>query len=152
MTYGDSGNPPEPSEPIPAPTSPAAPAAPSPMSKLGTGEQVMALGALIIAVLVDLIGNVLLDELGVSSVILALAYLALALIFIHNFRGKDTFAPHSKLLVFTGYATGVFGVREVLDVFDIGLPEDALGVLFELAVIVGCGLMAYGAYLVSKSD
>jgi hypothetical protein len=167
MTYGDSGpgNLPEPTEPTPGatppaetppaetpPAAPAVPAAPSPMSKLRVGEQIIALGALIIAVLVDLIGNVLLDEWSVSFIILAFAYLALALIFIHNFRGRETFAPHSKLLVFTGYATGVFGVREVLDIFDIGFPEEASGVFFELAVIVGCGLMAYGAYLYSKSD
>ncbi|MEX2651406.1 MAG: hypothetical protein WD473_03030, partial [Acidimicrobiia bacterium] len=82
MTYGDSGpgNPPEPTEPTPAPILPAAPATPSPMSKLGTGEMIIALGALVIAVLVDLIGNVFLDEWGVSFVILAFAYFALALI------------------------------------------------------------------------
>lgn len=154
MTFGDSGpgHPPEPSEPIPASTPPAASATPSPMSKLGVGEQIIALGALVIAVLVDLIGNVLLDEWGVNFIILAFAYLALALIFLHHFRSKDTFAPYDRLLVFTGYATGVFGVREVLDVLDTGFPEEALGVLFELAVIVGCGLMAFGAYSFSKSD
>ncbi len=154
MTYGDSGpgTPPEPSEPTPAVTPPATPAAPSPLSNLGTGELIIALGALIIAVLVDLIANVLLDEWGVSYVILGFAYLALALIFLHHFRGKDIFAPYDKLLVFTGYATGVFGVRELLDVLDSGFPEEALGVLFELAVIGGCALMAFGAYMFSKSD
>ncbi|HLF42927.1 MAG TPA: hypothetical protein VJA46_05275 [Acidimicrobiia bacterium] len=154
MTYGDSGpgNPPEPSEPTPAASPPAPPAAPSPVSKLSTGEMIIALGALVIAGLVDLIGNVLLDEWGVSFVILAFAYLALALIFLHHFRDQDTFAPYDKLLVFTGYATGVFGVREVLDVLDSGFPDEAIGALFELAVIVGCGLMAAGAYLFSKSE
>ena len=159
MTYGDSGPgaSPEPFEPTPPAIPPAtpppeAPATPSPTSKLSVGEQIIAVGALILAVLVDFIGDVLLDEWGVSYVILGLAFLALALIWLHNFRGKDTFAPHSKLLVFTGYAAGVFGVREVLAVVDGGLPEDAIDVFFQLAVIVGCGLMAYGAYLYSKSD
>lgn len=158
MTFGDSGpgNSPEPSEPVPAatppPAAPAAPAAASPMSNLGTGEMIIVLGALVIAVLVDLIGNVLLDEWGVNFIILAFAYFALALIFLHHYRGKESFAPYDRLLVFTGYAAGVFGVREVLDVFDSGFPEDALGVLFELAVIAGCGLMAAGAYMFSKAD
>ncbi len=154
MTYGDSGpgNPPEPIEPTPAVTPAAAPAAPSPLSKLGTGEMMIALGALVIAVLVDLIANVLLDEWGVSFVILGFAYLALALIFFHHFRGKDSFAPYDKLVVFSGYAAGVFGVRELLDVVDSGFPEEALGVLFELAVIGGCALMALGAYMFSQSD
>lgn len=154
MTYGDSGpgNPPEANEPGSAATPQPAPAAASPMSNLGTGEMLIALGALVIAVLVDLIGNVLLDEWGVNYVILALAYLALALLFLHHFRSKDSFAPYDKLLVFTGYATGVFGVREILDVLDSGFPEDAIDVLFELAVIGGCALMAFGAYMFSKSD
>jgi hypothetical protein len=153
MTYGESGpgNPPEPTEPTPAPIPPAAPATPSPMSKLGTGEMIIALGALVIAVLVDLIGNVFLDEWGVSFVILAFAYFALALIFLHHFRDQDSFAPYDKLLVFTGYATGVFGVREVLDVLDSGFPEEAIDVLLELAVIGGCALMAAGSYMFSKS-
>jgi hypothetical protein len=154
MTYGDSGPgiPPEANEPGPAAAPQPAPAAASPMSNLGTGEMLIALGALVIAVLVDLIGDVLLDEWGVSSVILAFAYLALVLLFLHHFRGKDSFAPYDKLLVFTGYATGVFGVREILSVLDSGFPEDAIDVLFELAVIGGCALMAFGAYLFSKSD
>ena len=118
------------------------------MSSLGTGEMLIASGALVIAVLVDLIANVLLDEWGVNYVLLGLAYSALALLFLHNFRGKDSFAPYDKLLVFTGYATGVFGVREILEVFDSGIPEDAIDVLFELAVIGACALMAFGAYTV----
>jgi hypothetical protein len=154
MTYGDSGPgiPPEANEPGPAAAPQPAPAAASPMSNLGTGEMLIALGALVIAVLVDLIGNVLLDEWSVSFIILAFAYLALALLFLHHFRSKDSFAPYDKLLVFTGYATGVFGVREILDVLDSGFPEDAIDVLFELAVIGGCALMAFGAYMFSNSD
>jgi hypothetical protein len=119
---------------------------------LGLGEQMVALGALIIVVFVDLVGNVLLDDYNIGTPLLwGTALAAIAVMWLHRFAGSTWFGSYDKVIIFLGFAGGVLGIRELLFGIDGGLPDD-LGVLFGIGAYVGAGLMAYGAFLIARSD
>lgn len=121
-------------------------------AKLGFAEQMIALGALIIVVFVDLVGNVLLDDYGIGTPLLwGTALAAIAVMWLHRFAGSTWFGSYDKVVMFLGFAGGVLGIRELLFGIDVGLPDD-LGVLFAIGAYVGAGLMAYGAFLLTRSD
>ncbi len=145
MTTDDTGAAREPEE-----TAPAA-AASSPLRKLSSTEQLMGLGALLIIVIADLIGNIFVDEYSISRVTWILAVAVVAAIWAHGMAGRNVPVAYRPTLVILGYGSLLLGVREFLS----DIESDVLGgsnVIFAIATYVGAVLLGYGAYRLGRSD
>ena len=119
------------------------------IDKLGPAEQLIGLGALLILV-VDLLGDVILDEYGVSSASWIAAVAAIAMLWARRLRGKDFPISYPWLLTVAGFGGGIAGARDLLTDIESGFL-DGLAIVFALALYVGAALMAWGAYRLSKS-
>jgi hypothetical protein len=126
-------------------------AASSPLAKLSSTEQLMGLGALLIIVIADIIGNIFVDEYSISRVTWIVAVAAVAAIWVHGMAGRDLPVAYRPTLVILGYGSLLLGVREFLS----DVESDVLGgsnVIFAIATYVGAVLLGYGAYRLGRSD
>lgn len=113
-------------------------------------EQLMALGALLILVVADLIGDIFVDEYSVTDVSWLLAIGLFVTIWMVRMSGKSTPLPYQTTLVILGYGLFIMTVRD----FIADLDASWLGgsnIIYALAYYIGAVLVAFGAYQVSRS-
>jgi hypothetical protein len=118
------------------------------IDKLGPAEQLIGLGAILI-LLVDLLGDIILDEYGISSAVWIAAVVAVAMLWAKRLRGKEFPISYSWLLTVVGFGGGIAGARDLLTDVESGYLE-GIGIVFALVLYAGAALMAWGAYRLSK--
>jgi hypothetical protein len=119
------------------------------IDKLSPAEQLIGLGAVLI-LLVDLLGDVILDEYGVSAASWIAAVAAIAMLWARRIRGKDFPVSYPWLLTVAGFGGGIAGARDLLTDVESGFLE-GIGIVFALLLYAGATLMAWGAYRLSKN-
>lgn len=125
-------------------------AAKAPMANVTTTEQLMGLGALLIVVVADLLGNIILDEYSISRVTWIIAIAVVASIWAKSIAGKDLPVPYRPTMVVLGYGGFLTGLREFL----ADIESSVLGgsnAVFAIATYVGALLLGYGAYQLGRS-
>ena len=111
----------------------------------GPGEQLIVLGAVLL-VFVDVFGDLILDEWGVSTIQLVPAWFVIAALIIHRFRGGALPIGYALLLAVLGLVAGFVQVREVLGDLENSLfDRDSASIIFALISWVGGILMLLGA-------
>lgn len=111
----------------------------------GPGEPLIALGAILLVV-VDVLGDIILDEWSVGSVSLTAAWLALGAVIMFRFRSAWLPVSYPLLLVIVGIIAGLHGVRDVIWGLESNLFDyDTGDIIFELLVWAGGILMGVGA-------
>ena len=120
------------------------------IDKLGPAEQLIGLGAVLI-LLVDLLGDIILDEYGISSASWIAAVAAVAMLWSRRFRGNDFPVSYKWLLTAVGFGGGIAGARDLLTDVESGFLE-GIGIVFALILYAGAALMAWGAYRLSKTE
>jgi len=118
------------------------------IDKLGPAEQLIGLGAVLI-LLVDLLGDVILDEYGISSASWIAAVAAVAMLWARRLRSKEFPISYPWLLTVAGFGGGIAGARDLLTDVESGYLE-GIGIVFALVLYAGAALMALGAYRLSK--
>lgn len=118
------------------------------IDKLGPAEQLIGLGAVLI-LLVDLLGDIILDEYGISSASWIAAVAAVAMLWARRLRSKDFPISYPWLLTVIGFGGGIAGARDLLTDIESGYLE-GLSIVFALVPYAGAALMAWGAYRLSK--
>lgn len=118
------------------------------IDKLGPAEQLIGLGAVLI-LLVDLLGDIILDEYGISSASWIAAVAAVAMLWARRLRSKDFPISYPWLLTVVGFGGGIAGARDLLTDIESGYLE-GLSIVFALVLYAGAALMAWGAYRLSK--
>jgi small-conductance mechanosensitive channel len=111
----------------------------------GPGEQLVILGAVLL-VFVDIFGDLIFEEWGVSYEQLVPAWFVIAAVILFRFRGSTLPVSYVLLLAVLGLVAGFVGVREFLgdlrnDVFD----RDTASVIYALITWAGSALMLVGA-------
>jgi hypothetical protein len=119
------------------------------IDKLGPAEQLIGLGAVLI-LLVDLLGDIILDEYGVSSAAWIAAVAAVAMLWARRLKSKEFPISYPWLLSVVGFGGGIAGARDLLTDVESGYL-DGLTIVFALALYAGAALMALGAYRLSKT-
>jgi hypothetical protein len=119
------------------------------IDKLGPAEQLIGLGA-VLMLLVDLLGDVILDEYGVSSASWIAAVAAVAMLWSRRIRSNNFPVSYKWLLTVAGFGGGIAGARDLLTDVESGFLE-GIGIVFALVLYAGAALMALGAYRLSKS-
>ena len=144
---GDAGeaNPPESKEPE------ATAAISGAIDKLGPAEQLIGLGAVVV-LLVDILGDVILDEYGVSSAVWIAAVAAVAMLWARRLRGKEFPVSYSWLLAVVGFGGGIAGVRDLLTDVESSGALEGISIVFALALYAGAALMALGAYRLPRKE
>lgn len=120
------------------------------IDKLGPAEQLIGLGAVMI-LLVDLLGDIILDEYGMSSATWIAAVAAVAMLWARRLRSKEFPISYPWLLSVVGFGGGVAGARDLLTDVESGYLE-GLTIVFALVVYAGAALMAVGAYRLSRTE
>jgi hypothetical protein len=120
------------------------------IDKLGPAEQLIGLGAILI-LLVDLLGDIILDEYFISSAVWIAAVVAVAMLWAKRLRGKEFPISYSWLLTVVGFGGGIAGVRGLLDDIESSGYLEGVTIVFALILYAGAALMAWGAYRLSKT-
>lgn len=120
------------------------------IDKLGPAEQLIGLGAVLI-LLVDLLGDIVLDEYGVSSATWIAAVAAVAMLWARRLKSKEFPVSYPWLLTVVGFGGGIAGARDLLTDVESGYLE-GLTIVFALALYAGAALMALGAYRFSRTE
>ncbi|MDX1450745.1 MAG: hypothetical protein R3246_16975 [Acidimicrobiia bacterium] len=111
---------------------------------LNASERMIAFGALVLVIGVYLIGDVAMDEWGVSNLTLAASVGALALMYMVKTKGRSYPLPYNFALKVMAYVIGLLGVTEVLWFIEGGRAE-GMEIVFALAYFVGVIAMVMGA-------
>ena len=119
------------------------------IDKLGPAEQLIGLGAVVI-LLVDLLGDIILDEYALSSATWIAAVAAVAMLWAHRLRNKEFPVSYPWLLAVAGFGGGIAGARDLLTDVESGYLV-GLAILFALVTYAGAALMAVGAYRLSRT-
>ncbi|MEE8330524.1 MAG: hypothetical protein V3R84_02035 [Acidimicrobiia bacterium] len=122
------------------------------LGDLVVGEQLMGVGALLILVLADLIGDVFVDEYSISYTIWILALGVLAAIYFHRIAGKSMPIPFRWTMMVLGYSGAALGIREIIDAIDGDYLFEGGSMPYQLALYVGAALLAIGAYRLSQDN
>ena len=120
------------------------------IDKRGPAEQLIGLGAVLI-LLVDILGDVILDDYGVSSAVWIAAVAAVAMLWARRLRGQEFPISYPWLLKVVGFGGGIAGVRDLLTDIESGVL-DGIAIVFALALYAGAALMALGAYRLPRSE
>ena len=120
------------------------------IDKLGPAEQLIGLGAVLV-LLVDIVGDIILDEYGMSSAVWIAAVAALALLWTRRLRGKELPVSYSWLLAVAGFGGGIAGARDLLTDVESGFL-DGIAIVFALVLYAGAALMAVGAFRLPRSE
>jgi len=118
------------------------------IDKLGPAERLIGLGAVLV-LLVDLLGDIILDEYGISSASWMAAVAAVAILWARRLRSKDFPISYPWLLTVVGFGGGIAGARDLLTDIESGYLE-GISIVFALVLYAGAALMAVGAYRLSR--
>jgi hypothetical protein len=111
----------------------------------GPGEQLIALGAVLL-VFVDIVGDLILDEWGVSFIQLVPAWFVIAAVVLHRFQNSPLPVKYGLLIAVLGLIAGFVQVREVLGDLENSLfDRDSSSIIFALISWAGGILMLVGA-------
>ena len=116
------------------------------VGKLTTNEQLIALGALLILVLSDLVGDVLVDEYSVSSKLYLVSAAVVAVIIAVKIRGASTPTSYTWIVRALGLLVFIFGVREFIGDIESSNYLGGSNIIYALGLYAGTLLVAYGAY------
>lgn len=122
----------------------------APLAGIPAVEQLMGLGAILIIVVTDFIGDILLDEYGVGKVTWLVAVAVVAAVWMHRLRGAQTPVPYRWTLIVLGYGGLVLGIREFLTDLETDILDGG-SIIFALAAYAGAVLLGVGAYRLSRS-
>lgn len=111
----------------------------------------MGLGAVLIVVVTDFIGDILLDEYAIGKVTWLVAVAVVAAIWAHRMRGAQLPVPYRGAMVVLGYGGLILGAREFLADIESSVLDGG-SVIFALAVYAGAVLLGVGAYRLSRSE
>lgn len=111
----------------------------------GPGEPLIALGAILL-VFVDVFGDLILDEWGVTYTQLIPAWFVIAAVVLHRFQNSVLPIRYPLLLAVLGLIAGFVGVREILgDLENSFFDRDSASIIFGLITWAGGVLMLLGA-------
>lgn len=128
------------------------PSKPGILDILSPGEQLLGIGGGLL-VIVDLVGDIILDDYQFSRVLWFFGVVAVIAIYIHRIRGADIFLPYRWTALIAGYGAGLLGLREFLSDIDNSLFDSGGATIFFAVVTwVAAWLMGYGAYRLSGDE
>jgi len=111
----------------------------------GPGEPLIALGAILL-IFVDIFGDLIFDEWGVSYIQLVPAWFVIAAVVMHRFQNSTLPISYPLLLAVLGLVAGFVGVRDILgDLENSFFDRDSGSKVFGIIGWAGGILMLLGA-------